>query len=252
METKEYRAVPFDLKEVKAVDGGWEFTGYAATFGNVDHGGDVFLRTAFDRTLADRKTRPLLWQHDLREPIGVEKSLKVDDKGLLGTWSLIDTARGTDAYKLLKAGGIGTMSVGYLTRDAEYDNDGVRILKEVELLENSLVSIPMNDRAVVTGVKFRTDQPFHQSLQEVTDALTAACAEAKALKERREASHRDLPERHVEAMRAALASVKALSDELEALVSPPEQVKTAGGLALRLELARRRLRMRGVPLEQTA
>jgi phage head maturation protease len=68
-----YKTVPFELTELKASDGGgWSFTGYASTYGNVDAGGDVVMRGAFDASLGLRKKRPLLWQHDLREPIGVE------------------------------------------------------------------------------------------------------------------------------------------------------------------------------------
>jgi HK97 family phage prohead protease len=149
----EYRTVPFELVELKASDGGHEFTGYASTFGNVDQGGDVVMRGAFEATLGKRARRPLLWQHDLREPIGVEKSLKPDDRGLLGTWKLVDTARGADAYKLLKAGAIDSMSIGYTAEDVAFDDANVRLLKSIDLLECSVVSLPMNEQATVTSVK---------------------------------------------------------------------------------------------------
>lgn len=168
----QYLPVGFELKELKAVEGGWQFSGHAAVFGNVDAQGDVILRTAFDKTLTTDRHRPLLWQHDMREPIGVEQSLAVDEKGLFGTWKLIDTARGTDAYKLLKAGAVKSMSIGYIPVEAEYDDQGFRILKEIDLFENSVVSMPANSLATVTSVKAKA--------ADVADEDGPADEEAKA------------------------------------------------------------------------
>jgi hypothetical protein len=51
------------------------------------------------------------------------------------------------------------MSIGYITVKQGYSN-GVRLLKEIRLLEGSIVSIPMNPEAQVTGVKQdRRDAP---------------------------------------------------------------------------------------------
>lgn len=171
MET-EYRTVPFELVDLKATDGGGHtFTGYASTFGNVDQGGDVVMRGAFDATLDKRARRPLLWQHDLREPIGVEQSLKADDKGLLGTWKIVDTARGGDAYKLLKAGAIDSMSIGYVAEDVQFDDTGVRLLKSIDLLECSVVSLAMNEQAQVTSVKATWTGSFINNLPDSAFAV---------------------------------------------------------------------------------
>ncbi len=149
----DFKAFPFELAEVKAGNDGWEFTGYVATTSNVDHGNDVVMPGAFDRTLKERDYRPLLWAHQANQPpIGVERSLKVDAKGLLGTWSLLDTQLGSDVYKGLKAGALRRMSMGYQAVDVEYD-DQIRKLLDVELIESSVVPIPMNDQADITNVK---------------------------------------------------------------------------------------------------
>ncbi len=148
-----YKSIPFELLELKESVDRFEFSGYASTFGNLDHTGDVVMRGAFDETLASGRSRKFLWQHDIREPIGVEQSLKVDDKGLLGTWKISQTTRGRDAYQLLKDGAVDSLSIGYVPTEAEYDDAGVRLLKAVDLLEVSLVSIPANDLAMVTQVK---------------------------------------------------------------------------------------------------
>ena len=151
-----YKAVDFQLEELKSRgDDGWSFSGYASTFGNIDEGGDVVLRGAFANSLAVRVPR-LLWQHDMSEPIGKVVQLKEDDLGLHGDFLISRTSRGHDAYVLLKDGAIDSMSIGYIPEEQEFDDvHNVRKLKSVDLLEISLVSIPMNEEARVTAVKAR-------------------------------------------------------------------------------------------------
>lgn len=149
-----YKSVGFELEDLKSRgDDGWSFTGYASTFGNVDEGGDVVLRGAFANSLA-RRVPKLLWQHDMSEPIGKVLGLTEDDRGLHGEFKLSRTTRGQDAYQLLKDGAIDSMSIGYIPDDQEFDDEHhVRKLKSVDLLEISLVSIPMNEEARITAVK---------------------------------------------------------------------------------------------------
>ena len=156
----DYKSVGFQLEDLKSRgDDGWAFTGYASTFGNIDEGGDVVLRGAFADSLARRVPR-LLWQHDIHEPIGRVASLVEDGRGLRGEFKISRTARGHDAYQLLKDGAIDSMSIGYIPAEQEFDDEhNVRKLKSVDLLEISLVSIPMNAEAVVTAVKAATIPP---------------------------------------------------------------------------------------------
>jgi len=255
-----YQTVPFELTELKATDSGWTFTGYASTFGNVDQGGDVVMRGAFDASLVTRKRRPLLWQHDLREPIGVEVNLKADDRGLIGTWKVIDTARGTDAHKLLKAGAIDSMSIGYLPTELEFDDVGVRKLTQVDLLECSLVTLPMNEQALVTQVKrlqsrveraakavdelfaLDQDEPFGDVLAQVRGFLKVGADAAEALYARRVADGRTLADGHRQAIDDLLAEAKASAARLERLLPTvqSELVEApAADLKTRLELSRR-------------
>jgi HK97 family phage prohead protease len=48
-------------------------------------------------------------------------SLKEDDRGLFGEWKLIDATRGADAYKLLKARTLDSMSIGLVVNDHEFE-----------------------------------------------------------------------------------------------------------------------------------
>lgn len=235
----EYRTVPFELVELKAGDGGHEFTGYASTFGNVDLGGDVMMRGAFDGTLAKRAKRRLLWQHDRNEPIGVERSMKTDDRGLLGTWRLVDTSRGQDAYKLLKAGAVDSMSIGYVPEETAFDDVGIRKLLSVDLLECSVVSLPMNEQATVTAVKKREltqpelnrEVPFEDLLAQLKGFLLLGADEAEALHARRADEKRKLSETHISAIEAFLAEAKAQLERFDRLLADPvtAEAKSSGG-----------------------
>lgn len=134
--------------------------GHISTFGNVDRDGDVFARTAFDRTLQELKSSgkvflPMLWQHRIDKPIGgfPLEVMSVDDKGLFVRGEVnLNTNGGRDAFALLKQGVISEFSIGFIPVDRKFEN-GTQIFEDVDLIEASLVTIPANPMATVTNVK---------------------------------------------------------------------------------------------------
>lgn len=153
MELQFGTAIPF--AEIKAVSDGWTVSGYCSTFGNVDHGNDVIARGAFDATLRSGRKVRFLFGHDSRQIVGTTQALHVDEKGLFGRFKISQTSLGRDIHTLLKDEAIDSFSIGYVPHEFEFDDQETRILKEIELLEVSLVAIPMNDLATVTGMKER-------------------------------------------------------------------------------------------------
>lgn len=151
-------SLPLEFKASDVANSG-EFSGYAATFGNVDLGGDVILPGAFEKTLADHQARTsqpaLLWSHDISMPIGKILDLHEDRKGLRMKGRLtLATRAAAEAYALLKDGAVGGMSIGYSIPDGGSESSpGARLLKEIQLHEISLVAVPMNPSARVTAVK---------------------------------------------------------------------------------------------------
>jgi HK97 family phage prohead protease len=133
------------------------FVGYGSTFGGPpDAYGDVIAPGAFAKSLADHRERgtmpALLWSHDPAEPVGIWTELREDRNGLRVAGKLaLEVRRGAEAHALMKAGALG-LSIGYIVRDAGRDS-GNRVLKQVELLEISVVSMPANHGARITGVK---------------------------------------------------------------------------------------------------
>jgi uncharacterized protein len=124
------------------------FAGYAAIFGRPDRGGDIVEAGAFARSLK-RGTGavPLLWQHAPDRPIGRIEYLREDRRGLRVIGRLSDGAAGRAAAALLRDGAVKGLSFGYRVRAAQGERP--RALTELELIEVSLVSRPMQPRARV-------------------------------------------------------------------------------------------------------
>lgn len=143
--------VPF---KIKAVSEDGLFSGYGSVFGVIDSYKEVVAPGAFAESLGQR-TPAMLWQHRSGEPIGVYSALREDQTGLYVEGKLaLKTARGAEAYELLKMGAISGLSIGFVTRDDSYDRvTDVRTLKKVDLWEVSLVTFPANESARISGVK---------------------------------------------------------------------------------------------------
>lgn len=145
--------------ELKASKDDGSFEGYGSVFNITDQGGDIVVPGAFLDTLTAQKAAgrmpAMLWQHRQAEPIGVYTSMEEDSVGLKVSGQLaLKTARGAEAYELMKMGALSGMSIGYRSRDDSYDRvSGVRTLKKLDLFELSLVTFPMNDASRVASVK---------------------------------------------------------------------------------------------------
>lgn len=151
METKDFSL------EIKELTDEGVIEGYASVFGNVDKGGDKVMPGAFVESLTKARQTgrsvKMLWQHDPSQPIGVWEDLAEDAKGLWGKGRLVmDVPKARETLALMKAGAIGGLSIGYVTKSSEPDGN-YRLLKAVDLYEVSPVTFPMNERAKLTSVK---------------------------------------------------------------------------------------------------
>ncbi|WP_420133966.1 HK97 family phage prohead protease [Rhodopseudomonas sp.] len=170
--------------ETKSLTDAGEFEGYASTFGNVDQGGDVVEPGAFIESVvkakSDGRVIPMLWQHDQTEPIGVWKDIAEDSKGLYvkGQLVLENDATAQRAYGKLKAKALGGMSIGYAIPAGGATPDdkrrGVMRLSKIDLREISLVTMPMNIQARVTGVKAILDGGALPTVREFEEHLRDA------------------------------------------------------------------------------
>ena len=135
------------------------FEGYGSVFGNKDLGNDVIEKGAFAKSIKRRTNKgvKLLYQHKSDMPIGVFDEIREDDHGLVVKGRLaLKTQAGAEAYELLKMGALDGLSIGFRVNPSEVSYDkrnNKRIIKEVDLMEVSLVTFPMNPQATVRSVK---------------------------------------------------------------------------------------------------
>jgi len=115
------------------------FTGYAAIWDRMDRAGDVMRRGTF----AGAGDVPLLWQHR-GEPMGRIVGLAEDDTGLAVEAVVDDPALAA----LVRAGAVAGLSVGYRPRVVH--QGAARAILSAELIEISLVTVPMQPLARVT------------------------------------------------------------------------------------------------------
>jgi hypothetical protein len=150
--TQEFR---FDLKRLGTAG---EVEGFAAGYGNRDRSGEAIRPGAFARSLEEARRRgvmpAMLLYHDPARPAGRWLSFEERPEGLHAKGALaLDTADGAEAYRLLKAGAIGGLSVGFIPQKRETARDGTPEIVEADLVEVSFTPIPANPAAVITSVK---------------------------------------------------------------------------------------------------
>jgi len=169
----ERKSFPFELEEKGLDEEERTIKGYAAMMGNVDEGGDVIDRGACKKTLSEQGDRiKIFYIHDFKEPIGrplvVEEvprsrlpanlKQKYPDAtgGLYTHFHISETRRGNDAMILARDAVLDQLSIGYKTIKEDWeekDGSQIRHLKEIKLMDISLVPLGMNPAAIVTDVK---------------------------------------------------------------------------------------------------
>lgn len=183
----EYKALQFKADNVDTEER--VISGYASTW-DVDQGNDKILKGAFAETLSTRADRvKVLWQHNSDMPIGKPRVMREDDRGLFVESFIARTRQGDEALELAKEGIIDSMSIGFTLSadDVEMDEDGVRMIRRLNLMEYSLVTWPMNEAAVVTAVKSVRPKEIERVLREAgltkSQATAIAAAGCRALRE---------------------------------------------------------------------
>lgn len=168
--------------ELKYVDKDEDMSLFKASLSvmeNVDRDGDMIQKGAFDSWLSKGVSRiPMLWQHDKKMPMGYFENSKVEGNLLTADGVLLKkTTVGRDADILLQNEAIKGVSIGYISKrwglrrnkDME-DYDAIhtpaygRDLKEIELFEASIVTVPSNDQAMV--LKSLSDTEANQLILE--------------------------------------------------------------------------------------
>ena len=135
-----------------ATDGSGGIEGIAWPFDAPDRVGDMITKGAF---AGARVPLPMLFSHDGSDPVGSWTEAKETDQGLMLKGSLLvnDVARAREVNALVKSGAVRGISIGFITRKSTPRARGGRTISELELVEASLVAIPMHAGARVTSAK---------------------------------------------------------------------------------------------------
>lgn len=140
--------------EIKASSEG-VIEGYASRFGEIDDYGDIMVKGAFADSLQERKVS-MLWQHDMGQPVGVWNELSEDDNGLYAKGKILDKVeKGREALALIEEGALDGLSIGFRIKPdgREYNEEGYRLIKSVDLFEISLVTFPALNSARIDAMK---------------------------------------------------------------------------------------------------
>lgn len=140
----------FETK-IAATDTG-EITGLAWPFGSADRVGDIIEPGSFKSATLPL---PMLFGHDLNDPIGVWSAASEDSTGLQVKGNLLikDVARAREVHALVKSGAVRGLSVGFVTKKSVTRKGGGRTISALDLLEVSLVVVGMHPGARVTSAK---------------------------------------------------------------------------------------------------
>ncbi len=142
------------FKAAQADDGSIMIRGMASTT-DIDRAGDSISAEAWQKGgLENFEKNPIiLFNHDYDKPIGRATGLKASSHGL-ELEAKISKSAPANVAELVKDGVLGAFSVGFRVKDADYikETDGLMI-KDAELFEVSVVSVPCNQTATFSLAK---------------------------------------------------------------------------------------------------
>ena len=178
LETKDFT---FDIK---GIDDEGKFSGYASTFGNEDLVGDIVQKGAFTKTLLKgAEAVQMFYQHDSAEIIGEFTKLHEDEKGLFfeGQLFVKKIQRAKEVHFLMQKNKLKAVSIGYRIESKSFDADGRRLLKQVDLMEISVVTYPANPEATIDRVKSISEMSEREFEKSLRDVVGLSQKQAKAL-----------------------------------------------------------------------
>lgn len=158
-----------------------QFEGYASRFGGVDAYGDTIDPKAYDRTIKQKnRDKPvrLRWNH-WGPVIGKWLDIGTDTNGLIVRGELTPGhSVAQDVYASLKHGAVDGLSIGFYPKKIEMLEGGGRLLKEIDLIEISVVEEPADLGAKIGDVKALLDEAL--TLKEIEAVLRDAARFSKS------------------------------------------------------------------------
>ena len=163
--------------------------GYAST-NDTDRSGDVVPASVWQAGIKNYLKNPIiLSQHDHDDPIGRMVEHKVDSTGL---WIKARISAAAEVFSLVKDGVLTAFSVGFRVMDAEYNAvTELFVIKELELVEISVVSVPCNQNTLFSLSKAFPDADEYKNFK---SQFAPKSESAKGLESSTEASSKSQKE----------------------------------------------------------
>jgi len=165
MSSIEFKNLEFKVEDTKQIVINGQrigvIKGHAAAF-SLDRVNDRIERGAFLKTIQDHKDRNnrqirMKFQHRNDELIGgfPIEFVREDDKGLFVEGHVnLEVQKGAESFSLAQQGILSDLSIGFIPDLVEFDNENnIRVIKQIDLREISLVDEPANMDATITEVK---------------------------------------------------------------------------------------------------
>lgn len=164
-------------------------SGYASV-NSVDRAGDVVPSSVWEAGIKNYLANPIiLAHHDHDDPIGRMTDHKIDNKGL---WIKARISAAAEIFNLIKDGVVTAFSVGFRVLDAEYNSaTELFVIKELELIEISVVSVPCNQDTLFSLSKSFDSEDEYKSFKM---QFAPTSDSAKGLESSKEASSTTLKE----------------------------------------------------------
>lgn len=179
-ETAKFETKVFTLTEAKVIgDGGGpgRLSGWASIKGNVDSYGDVIMEGAYTNLDTMIKDGWSGFNHG-SNPIGYFTDAKEDSKGLFVEIEFHSTPDAqemrTKAQERIAAGKSVGMSIMFKTIESARvvrDDEEIRELRQIEVVEAGFVMMPANKAALVASVKSEHGVPFDEQVETLLDGL---------------------------------------------------------------------------------
>lgn len=174
------RALPLDVKSLTEEG---VISGYASRFDEVDSYGDIIAKGAFAKSL--KKSGPvrvkMLYGHDTQKLVGKWTKLEEDKVGLAATGQIFKNLQlGEETLFLVKEGVLDGLSIGFRIVNSDRQSNGTRIIREIDLMEVSIVAIPALASARITNVRADGLDDVEKRQRDEAAAFIAACRKAQA------------------------------------------------------------------------
>lgn len=216
----------FEFKKIQfKVDEAGKVSASIATFGVVDHDGDVVESTAFK----EGQEVAMVWSHDWSNPIGKGVIHVSSTEAVFEGSFFMETDAGLEAYKTVKAmENLQEWSWGFHTVKStweEVEKEMIRHLVETEVYEVSPVLKGAGIGTRTLAIKGRSS--LGEQIKSILEAVDLLGERVRSVKGLREGEGRGLSNERMNEVKELAGQLRSAADDLEKSIVTENQQPTA-------------------------